>query len=47
MAWLIAIIGLVLSPAIVGIPLLVWGAIADHMLAKHAKLKKGIRDRFM
>lgn len=34
-AWGIAIVGLFLSPVLVGIPLAVWGFVADSMLAKH------------
>jgi hypothetical protein len=36
-AWGIAIVGLLLSPLIIGIPLLVWGAVADSMIVKHQK----------
>jgi hypothetical protein len=34
---MLVVVGLVLSPVVVGIPLIVWGAIADHMLHKHHK----------
>ncbi len=41
MACIIAICGLLTSWAGVGVLLLIWGLVADHMLAKHAKqLKK-------
>jgi len=35
MALGIAIVGLITSPAIIGIPLLIWGAVAEYMLVKH------------
>jgi hypothetical protein len=34
-AFWVVIIGLFLSPALVGIPMVVWGAIADHMIYNH------------
>lgn len=37
MALTVFVIGLLFSPVIVGIPLLVWGMVADHMLVKHKK----------
>lgn len=36
-AWGIAIVGLITTPVLVGLPLLVWGVVADVMLAKHRK----------
>ena len=43
-AMIIAAVGLLFSPVIIGIPLLIWGAVADHMLAKHDKeMKKRYR----
>jgi hypothetical protein len=36
-AWAIAIVGLLFSPVIVGIPLVIWGLVADSMLVKHQK----------
>lgn len=33
----IVLVGLLLSPLVVGIPLIVWGAVADWMLHKHRK----------
>jgi hypothetical protein len=36
-AWTLAIAGLILTPALFGIPLLIWGATAEWMLVKHQK----------
>ncbi len=43
MAWALALIGLLLTPAIIGVPLLIWGAVADRMLYKHEKaMREGL-----
>lgn len=40
-AWMIAIIGFCLSPAIIGIPLAIWGVVADSMLRRHYGTGRG------
>jgi Na+/glutamate symporter len=40
----IAIVGLFLSPALIGIPLAIWGFAADHMLHQHQKEHGPIED---
>ena len=42
LAWTIALVGGLLSPVVVGIPLLVWGLAADHMIVKEQK-RRGLR----
>ncbi len=35
--WMLIVIGLILSPIIIGIPLIVWGGVSVHMLKAHEK----------
>jgi hypothetical protein len=39
-AWLIIIVGLLLAPAVVGIPLIIWGGLAEHNII-HERKRRG------
>lgn len=37
-AWVVALVGLFLTPAGIGVPLFIWGVMAERKLLKHAKM---------